>query len=97
MQETLETQVPSLGREDPKEMATTPISMPGKFHGQRSLAGYVCEVAKSRTHLSTHAALYLITPLPSPFPKLYKIIVWDLVYKENKQCVLRNSNSLYRD
>ena len=30
------------GREDPleKEMATTPVFLPGKSHGQRSLAGY---------------------------------------------------------
>ena len=37
-----ETWVWSLGWEDPleKEMATTPILLPGGFHGQRSLAGY---------------------------------------------------------
>ena len=37
-----ETQVPSLGQEDPleKEMQPTPVSVPGKFHGQRSLVGY---------------------------------------------------------
>ena len=37
-----ETQVPSLGQEDPleKEMQPTPVSLPGKFHGQRSLVGY---------------------------------------------------------
>ena len=38
-----ETWVRSLGQEDPleKEMATHPtVSLPGKFHGQRSLAGY---------------------------------------------------------
>ena len=36
-----ETQAPSLGREDPldKEMAPTPVFLPGEFHGQRSLAG----------------------------------------------------------
>ena len=35
-----ETQVPSLGREDPleKEMATSPVFLPGEFHGQRSVA-----------------------------------------------------------
>ena len=35
-----ETQVPSLGREDPleKEMATSPVFLSGEFHGQRSLA-----------------------------------------------------------
>ena len=37
-----ETQVQSLGREDllEKEMATTPVLLPGKSHGQRSLVGY---------------------------------------------------------
>ena len=40
-----ETWVQSLGREDPlkKEMAThstTPVFLPGEFHGQRSLVGY---------------------------------------------------------
>ena len=37
-----ETQVQSLSREDPLEkgMATTPVFLPGEFHGQRSLAGY---------------------------------------------------------
>ena len=38
-----ETQVGSLDQEDPlgKGMATTPVSLPGEFHGQRkSLAGY---------------------------------------------------------
>ena len=39
---TQETQVPSLGREDPleKEMQLTPVSVPGEFHGQESLVGY---------------------------------------------------------
>ena len=40
MQETLDQ---SLGREDPLEkgMAThSPVFLPGKAHGQRSLAGY---------------------------------------------------------
>ena len=34
--------VQSLGREDPLEkgMASTPVFLPGKFHGQRSLVGY---------------------------------------------------------
>ena len=36
-----ETQVQSLDQEDPleKEMAPTPVFLPGKFHAQRSLAG----------------------------------------------------------
>ena len=36
-----ETQVQSLGQEDPleKKIVTTPLVLPGKSHGQRSLAG----------------------------------------------------------
>ena len=39
--ETQETRVLSLGWEDPleEEMATTPVFLPGKSHGQRSLEG----------------------------------------------------------
>ena len=34
--------VQSLGWDNPleEEMATTPVFLPGEFHGQRSLAGY---------------------------------------------------------
>ena len=41
MQEIQETQVQSLGWEDPLEegMAPTPAFLPGESHGQRSLAG----------------------------------------------------------
>ena len=37
-----ETQVQSLDWEDPLEkgMATTPVFLPGEFHGQKSLVGY---------------------------------------------------------
>ena len=37
-----EIQVQSLGQEDPleKEWQPTPVFLPGKFHGQRSLVGY---------------------------------------------------------
>ena len=37
-----ETWVQSLGQEDPleKEMQPTPVFLPGKFHGWRSLVGY---------------------------------------------------------
>ena len=37
-----ETWVPSLGLEGPwrREWQSTPVFLPGKFHGQRSLAGY---------------------------------------------------------
>ena len=37
-----ETWVRSLGQEDPleKEMAPTPVLLPGKSHGRRSVVGY---------------------------------------------------------
>ena len=46
-----ETQVQSLGWEDPleKEMQPTPVFLPGEFHGQRSLAGYSHGFAESDT------------------------------------------------
>ena len=51
---THESQVRSLGQENPleKEMATTPVFLPGKFHGRRSLAGYSPRGHKSQTRLS---------------------------------------------
>ena len=52
---TRETRVQSLGQEDllEKEMATTPVFLPGKFHRWRSLAATVHGVAKSWTELSS--------------------------------------------
>ena len=38
----------------------TPIFLPGKSHGQRSLAGYIYEAAKSRTQLSKEKYLGLL-------------------------------------
>ena len=40
-----ETWVPSLGQEDPwrRKWQPTPVSLPGKSHEQRSLAGYSSE------------------------------------------------------
>ena len=48
MKETQETRVLSLGWEDPleEEMAITPVFLPGKSHGQRSLVGYSPESIK---------------------------------------------------
>ena len=42
LQETQETQIQSLGQEDPwrRKWQPTPVFLPGKSHGQRSLAGY---------------------------------------------------------
>ena len=58
-QETEETGVRSLGREDAleEEMANTPVFLPGKFHGQ-SLVGYSpwdCKESDKTKQLSTRA------------------------------------------
>ena len=49
-----ETRVQSRGQEDPleKEMATTPVFLPGESHGERSLVGYSPWGHKSWTQLS---------------------------------------------
>ena len=58
-----ETQVWSLTREDPleKEMASTPVVLPGEFQGQRSLAGiyslWGCKQSEM-TEWITHKELY---------------------------------------
>ena len=57
-----ETRVQSLGREDPwrRKWQSTPVLLPGKFHGRRSLVGTV--VAKSWTRLSYFTSLQTLTP-----------------------------------
>ena len=60
-----ETWVRSLGQADPpeKEMATNPVSLPGEFHGQRSMAGYSpwsckeSDVAEQLTHTHTRTCV----------------------------------------
>ena len=49
-----ETQVQSLGWEDPKrrEWQPTPVFLPGEFHGERRLVGYSPWGTKSRTRLN---------------------------------------------
>ena len=51
IQETQETQLRSLDGKDPleEEMAGHSVFLPGKSHGQRSLAGYSPWVAESDT------------------------------------------------
>ena len=61
MQEMQETWVRFLGWEDrlKKEMATTPVFLPGESHGQRSLVGYtVHEIVESDTTEHTCTADY---------------------------------------
>ena len=72
MQDMLETQVPSLGREDPLEegMATHSVILPGESQGQTSLAGYSPwdhkESDTTEATLQTNEALcYLISLISS--------------------------------
>ena len=62
MQETYETQVRSLGQEDPVERAwqPTPIFLPGEPRGQRSLVSYSpysrkdLDMTEATEHTHTH-------------------------------------------
>ena len=62
LREMRETQVRSLGREDPwrREWQTAPIFLPGEFHGQRRPVGYsLCgckelDTTERLTHTHTH-------------------------------------------
>ena len=65
MQEMKEMRVQSLGREDPleEEMASHPVSLPGKSHGQESLEGYSPRGPKESDTLSIYPfKLYLQWP-----------------------------------
>ena len=55
-----ETQVQSLGQEDPLEkgMATTPVFLPGEFHRQRSLVSY-CSWGRKESDTNEHLTLSL--------------------------------------
>ena len=62
IRETQETQVRSLGREDPlrRKWQPTPVFWPGKFHGQRSLVGFCpCghKALDTTERLSTHTSV----------------------------------------
>ena len=81
-----ETQVLSLGREDPleKEWQHTLVFLPGESHGQRSLVGYspwggkesdTTECAHAHTHTHMHAlSLGLLFLLASTYTA-YGILV----------------------
>ena len=63
-----ETQVQSLGQEDPLEKKDplekeipTPVFLPGKSHGWRSLAGYIPWVSKSQTQLSNFTFAFIFS------------------------------------
>ena len=67
MQETWETQVWSLGQEDPLEEGWQPnlVFLPGESHGQKSLVGYSpwghreSDIAEVTAHTCTHGGMYV--------------------------------------
>ena len=67
-----ENWVQSLGREDPleKEWLPTPVFLPGKSYGQRSLSGYSPWVAKNQTTTKQLILLLTIGP-PGKSPKVH--------------------------
>ena len=71
-----ETQVQSLDGEDPQEkrMATTPVFLPGEFHGQRSLAGYSPWGRKELETTEWLTLLHFHTILPK---KAFSDLGWD--------------------
>ena len=60
-----ETWVRSLGQEDPLEKAWqhTPVSLPGKSHGQRILAGGYSPWGHKESNMTEQLTLTLIQPL----------------------------------
>ena len=79
-QETRETKFQSLGQEDPlKEEMSTSVFLPGKFHGQRSLAGWSPWGLKE-SDMTEHACMHIITHLGFFLYKwdcaLYCILFW---------------------
>ena len=57
-----ETQVRSMGKEDPLEkgMQPTRVFLPGESHGQRSLAGYSpCSQQRARYNRMTDTLIFL--------------------------------------
>ena len=73
-----ETRVPSLGWEDPleKEMAPTPVLLPGKSHGWRSLVGAVPGVVKSRTRLSNFTFTFHFHALEKEMATHSSVLAW---------------------
>ena len=92
MQETQEMQVQSLGQEDSLEdkMATTPVFLSGRSHGQRSLIDYGpwgCRVWRNWAHTHIHTQSHTYTHFQL-YPQhksllnncllLYKLLSWNV-------------------
>ena len=62
-----------------REWQPTPVFLPGEFHGQRSLAGYGPQGAKSQTQLSdkhTHTVVKIMLSEKSE----QKVIYWMILF-----------------
>ena len=79
MQELQETQVQSLGQEDPleKEMAAHSSFLAWRIPWTEEPGGYSPWVTKSRTRLSnlTHTGINLIKCIENVYTKKYKVLV----------------------
>jgi len=77
-----ETQVLSLDQEDSleKERATTPVFLPGKSHGQKSLVATFHGITKSQTPLATRITILLpiVTMQYIVSPRLIYLITGNL-------------------
>ena len=69
--------VRSLGREDPleMEMESTPVLLPGKAHGQRSLVGYS---PWGHKELDMTERLHFSYSVGCPFLLMISITVWKI-------------------
>ena len=101
MQEMQETWVWFPGQKDfpwRKKWQPTPVFLPGKFHGQRSLVGYSPRVARSQTRLSTytHILVFYICLYESASDKMYSFwFVWKCLlclHSSKTTSVVQNSD-----
>ena len=81
-----ETQVQSLSQEDPLEegMQTTPVFLPGEFHGQKSLGGYSplghkeLDTTERLRHFKTSLRLSVSTCLGHPTLNVAAQHLWSI-------------------
>ena len=73
-----ETQVPSLGQEDPwrREWLPTLVFLPGEFHGWRRLAGYIHGVAEGWTRLSDFTFPFHFHALEKEMATHSSVLAW---------------------
>ena len=83
-QETQETLVPSLGREIlwRRKWQPTPVFLPGKSHGQRSLAGYSPWGARSQTCLKRLNTRRWQISVCSSYPRarFFSCFIWGFLF-----------------